>query len=81
MQIAQHFKFLDDSVFPLMTQLLAACEAAGVLTADARQAAAKMQSRHKDFAETAQRQSVEAATTQTRLTEELTRISKGALPV
>lgn len=77
-KLEQHLKFLDESVFPLMTELLAACEAAGVPTAEAKEAAAKMQSRHKDFTEAAQRETVEAATTQTRLTEEITRISTGA---
>lgn len=81
MRVAQHLKFLDDSVFPLMLELLAACEAAGVPTNEAKQAAAKMQSRHKDFAEASQRQSVEAVTTQSRLTEELTRITNGAPPL
>eukprot|EP00892_Ulva_mutabilis_P011205 jgi/Ulvmu1/8457/UM043_0037.1 len=74
-QISQHFQFLEESVFPLMSELLTACDKAGVLPAEAKQAAEKMQSRHKDFAEATQRQSVEAATAQTRLTEELSRIS------
>lgn len=76
-KLEQHFQFLDESVFPLVTQLLAACEAAGVPTAEAKEAAAKMRSRHEAFATAAQRQSVEAATVQSRLSEEVSRISTG----